>query len=123
MIAYPDWLRLLYVTKNKRGSLKEADFVRCSPKEKPAFAKATAGEGGGDRNRTGVQTYSSKAFYMLIPVLGCREITGTGQPIISLAAFPIARVFCCQHSLWQQHPVFLLIERRSWQQDCPLTRP
>jgi len=33
---------------------------------KPSFAKATEGEGGGEENRTPVQTYSSKAFYMFI---------------------------------------------------------
>ena len=34
---------------------------------------------GGDRIRTGVQTYSSKAFYMFIPAINCRSETGTGQ--------------------------------------------
>jgi len=33
---------------------------------KSSFAKATEGEGGGEENRTPVQTYSSKAFYMFI---------------------------------------------------------
>jgi hypothetical protein len=41
--------------------------------------------GGGDRNRTGVQTWHPKAFYMLIPAF----IVGKGQepdaPTISLA--------------------------------------
>ena len=40
-----------------------------SKNKKPAYANATAGEGGGERIRTGVQTYSPKAFYMLIPEL------------------------------------------------------
>jgi len=31
--------------------------------------RSTAGEGGGERIRTAVQTYSPKAFYMLIPEL------------------------------------------------------
>lgn len=48
-----------------------------------------SGQSGGEENRTPVQTYSSKAFYMLIPCLYCRKITGIGQPTISLAVSPI----------------------------------
>jgi len=62
-----------------------------------------AGEGGGEGNRTPVQTYSSKAFYMLIlfyfpDSYRDRELTGYAfakasadknrQPINSLAVFP-----------------------------------
>jgi hypothetical protein len=38
----------------------------CEPLKLAAFAKAMAAEGGAEGNRTPVQTYSSKAFYMLI---------------------------------------------------------
>jgi hypothetical protein len=45
-----------------------------------------AGKSGGDEIRTRVQTYSSKAFYMLILFWGFREQTGNKQPTCSLAA-------------------------------------
>jgi hypothetical protein len=35
--------------------------------------------GGGDRVRTGVQTYSPKAFYMLISSINCRRSAGNEQ--------------------------------------------
>ena len=54
-------------------------------KAKPAFAKATAGKGGGDRIRTGVQTYPSKAFYMLISLLFVGDEQETTKPIHHLA--------------------------------------
>ena len=41
--------------------------------------------GGGDRIRTGVQTYSSKAFYMLICSLIVGKRQGNNKPISSLA--------------------------------------
>jgi len=43
-------------------------------------------QGGGEENRTPVQTYPSKAFYMLILFYFFRELTGNKQPINSLAA-------------------------------------
>ena len=46
---------------------------------KPSFAKATEGYGGAEGSRTPVQTYSPKAFYMLISSINCREITGSEQ--------------------------------------------
>ena len=60
------------------------DRVHRSQK-KTTYAKASVGEGGAEGNRTPVQTYPSKAFYMLILVL----IVGTRpepvEPIMSLA--------------------------------------
>jgi hypothetical protein len=53
--------------------------------KKPTFAKATVGEGGGDRARTGVQTYSSKAFYMLICSLIVGRTQGNNKPTFFLA--------------------------------------
>ena len=41
---------------------------------------------GGDRIRTGVQTYSPKAFYMLIPELFVGKQQEPDEPIASLAA-------------------------------------
>ncbi len=46
-----------------------------------------AGGGGGDRTRTGVQTYSPKAFYMLILVLIVGTEQEQGEPILSLAGY------------------------------------
>ena len=43
------------------------------------------GLGGGDRIRTGVQTYSPKAFYMLIPVLFVGKQQEPDEPTASLA--------------------------------------
>jgi hypothetical protein len=40
---------------------------------------------GGDRIRTGVQTYPSKAFYMFIPALIVGKQQETDEPIVSLA--------------------------------------
>ena len=42
--------------------------------------------GGGDRIRTGVQTYSPKAFYMLILLLIVGNEQEKDQPIQNLAA-------------------------------------
>ena len=42
---------------------------------------------GGEESRTPVQTYSPKAFYMLILFCVFREVTGNKQPITSLAAW------------------------------------
>ena len=69
------------------------DRVRRSPREdqttknkKPAVTKnATAGVGGGEGNRTPVQTYPSKAFYMLISSLIVGLIQGMNKPILTLA--------------------------------------
>src|SRR6266487_5814101 len=58
-----------------------------------------------------------KSLLHAYSVLLFRELTGNKQPINSLAVC----VFCCHHSLWQQHPVLLLIGRRSGQQDCLLS--
>lgn len=41
--------------------------------------------GGGDRIRTGVQTYPPKAFYMFIPALIVGKQQETDEPIVSLA--------------------------------------
>lgn len=40
---------------------------------------------GGDRTRTGVQTHSPKAFYMLISCIDCRRKTGKEQTDFSLS--------------------------------------
>jgi len=40
---------------------------------------------GGDRIRTGVQTHSTKAFYMFIPALIVGEQQEPDEPIIPLA--------------------------------------
>ena len=40
---------------------------------------------GGDRSRTGVQTYSSKAFYMLISALIVGKVQELKKPTSSLA--------------------------------------
>ena len=40
---------------------------------------------GGDRIRTGVQTYSPKAFYMFIPALVVGKQQETDEPTASLA--------------------------------------
>lgn len=45
---------------------------------------------GGDRSRTGVQTYPSKAFYMLISLLLVGNDQGKNQPNQSLAASSFA---------------------------------
>jgi len=44
---------------------------------------------GGDRNRTGVQTYPLKAFYMLISLLLVGNEPEMNKPIHYLAGFPI----------------------------------
>ena len=41
--------------------------------------------GGGGGNRTRVQTYSSKAFYMLISLLLVGDVQGMNKPIHHLA--------------------------------------
>jgi len=41
--------------------------------------------GGGDRIRTGVQTYSPKAFYMLISALFVGKQQEPDKPTVSLA--------------------------------------
>ena len=41
--------------------------------------------GGGDRSRTGVQTYSPKAFYMFISALFVGKLQEQNKPTISLA--------------------------------------
>jgi hypothetical protein len=48
----------------------------------PAVAGAMAGKSGGDENRTRVQTYSTKAFYMLILylIVGKQLETGNRLP-------------------------------------------
>jgi site-specific DNA recombinase len=43
--------------------------------------------GGGEGNRTPVQTYSPKAFYMLIPALIVGKRVGPDKPIVSLAGW------------------------------------
>jgi hypothetical protein len=42
---------------------------------------------GGEGNRTPVQTYSSKAFYMLIPLFIVGKWQGAGKPTRSLAVW------------------------------------
>ncbi len=42
---------------------------------------------GGEGNRTPVQTYSPKAFYMLIPALIVGKRQGPDKPIVSLAGW------------------------------------
>jgi hypothetical protein len=54
---------------------------------KPAFAKAAAGNGGGEEIRTPVQTYSPKAFYMLICLLIFVRSPERNKPMISLAGW------------------------------------
>ena len=51
----------------------------------PAYAKAAAGERGGEGNRTPVQTYSAKAFYMLISLLFVGSEQESNKPIHFLA--------------------------------------
>jgi hypothetical protein len=46
--------------------LKNTNICNSAENKKAAFAKATAADGGAERIRTAVQTYSPKAFYMLI---------------------------------------------------------
>ena len=43
--------------------------------------------GGGDRSRTGVQTYSPKAFYMFISLLFVGDVPETNKPIHRLAGW------------------------------------
>ena len=45
-----------------------------------------AGEGGGEGTRTPVQTYSAKAFYMLISLLFVGSKQEMNKPIYFLAA-------------------------------------
>jgi hypothetical protein len=57
----------------------------------PAYAfslrsKSYGGQSGGEGNRTPVQTYSTKAFYMLISILFVGNEQETNKPIQSLAA-------------------------------------
>ncbi len=43
--------------------------------------------GGGDRNRTGVQTYPPKAFYMFISALLVGKVQERNTPTSSLAVY------------------------------------
>jgi len=75
--------------------------------------------GGGGGNRTRVQTYSSKAFYMLISLLLVGDEQEMNQPIHHLAEC----VFCSRHSLQLQHSVFVLSRRQSLVTEQPAPRP
>jgi hypothetical protein len=50
-----------------------------------ALRRKALQKSGGDRIRTGVQTYPSKAFYMFIPALIVGKQQETDEPIVSLA--------------------------------------
>lgn len=58
---------------------------------------------GAEGGRTPVQTYSPKAFYMLIRLLFVGNRQGTGKPICSLFAI----VLSCSHKTLQQQPVLV----------------
>jgi hypothetical protein len=53
----------------------------------PTYVKASVGKGGAEGNRTPVQTYSAKAFYMLILLLFVGNEQETDKPIHRLAGY------------------------------------
>src|SRR5258706_7851900 len=97
------------MTKSRMG-----DRWRASPSSyKKVGSRDTNRGGGAEGSRTPVQTHSSKAFYMLISLLVVGSKQEMNKPIYYVAEFPSDRVFCCIHSLMQQHSVFELSRRRS----------
>jgi len=56
-------------------------------KRQPFFVRKVAFYGGGDRSRTGVQTYSPKAFYMFISSLFVGTEQETNTPIQYVAGW------------------------------------
>ena len=62
---------------------------------------------GGDRNRTGVQTLSSKAFYMLSSALFVGKAQEPNKPTPSVAVWYLNK----GHSLLLSQPVFVLCRR------------
>ena len=62
---------LLHTLTNKKGTIH--------------FLKMSCPLGGAEGNRTPVQTYSSKAFYMLIPLLLVGDEPEMNKPIHHLA--------------------------------------
>jgi hypothetical protein len=74
----------------KSGGIKSKKSIPAEPEQtfiliKTLFAKAIEGNCGGEENRTPVQTYSSKAFYMFICSLIVGEKQESNTPIIPLA--------------------------------------
>jgi hypothetical protein len=74
---------------------------------------------GGDRDRTGVQTGYSKAFYMLIPRINCRDSAGPGRTNTFLSWMVLSK----PHSLGLQQPFFFLSRRWHLVKDQPVRRP
>lgn len=73
---------MMHVFHHSKLILKQKKLLEIDEKEE---VPPKAGPGGGDRIRTGVQTYSPKAFYMLITALIVGKKQEQHEPISSLA--------------------------------------